>query len=133
MGYRSDVSIIFYARGNSNDAGRNTLLKLWFDENYPVMVAKDEWGATIRQKEDAIIVDYEDVKWYESYEHVIAVELAIRKFDDTFRCGDEDGQYAHEFLRVGEDDTDIEVERSDWNDHLLYVSRAIRVDLAGID
>ena len=132
MGYRSDVSIIFYARGSSNDASANATLKFWFDETYPVREA-EEWGATIRKRDNAIVVDYEDVKWYESYEHVIAVELAIRKFDETFRCGDEDGQYAHEFLRVGEDDTDIEVERSDWNDHLLYVSRAIRVDLAGID
>lgn len=133
MGYRSDVSIIFYARGSSNDASANATLKFWFDETYPVKEATDEWCAIVRQRDGAIVVDYEDVKWYESYEHVIAVELAIRKFDDTFRCGDEDGQYAHEFLRVGEDDTDIEVERSDWNDHLLYVSRAIRVDLAGID
>jgi hypothetical protein len=133
MGYRSDVTIIFYARGDSNDAGRNALLKLWFDENYPVMVAKDEWGATIRQKEDAIIIDYDDVKWYEGYDHVKAVTAAIGKFDDTFRCGDEEGHYAHEFLRVGEEDADIETERSDWNDHLLYVSRSIRIDMEGID
>jgi hypothetical protein len=133
MGYRSDVSIIFYARGNSNDAGRNTLLKLWFDENYPHYVATTEWCATIRHKDDAIVVDYDDVKWYESYDHVKAVTAAIGKFDDTFRCGDEEGQYAHEFVRIGEDDTDIEAERSDWNDALLYVSRSIRVDMAGID
>ena len=61
------------------------------------------------------------------------VTAAIRKFDDAYRCGEEVGQYAHEFLRVGEEDTDIEVERSDWNDHLLYVSRSIRVDMVGID
>ena len=133
MGYRSDVTIIFYARGTSNDAGRNAILKLWFDENYPHYVATSEWCATIRQKDDAIIVDYDDVKWYEGYDHVQAVEAAIRKFDDTFRCGDEEGQYAHEFVRIGEEDADIETERSDYNDSLLYVSRSIRVDMAGID
>jgi hypothetical protein len=111
----------------------NAALKFWFEENYPVREAVDEWCANIRQKDGAIVVDYEDVKWYESYEHVIAVEAAIRKFDETFECDKEEGHYAHEFLRIGEDDTDIEVERSDWNDHLLYVSRAIRVDLVGID
>jgi len=133
MGYRSDVSIIFYARGNSNDAGRNTLLKLWFDENYPHYVATTEWCATIRHKDDAIVIDYDDVKWYEGYDHVQAVEAAIRKFDETFECDKEEGHYAHEFLRVGEEDTDIETERSDWNDHLLYVSRSIRVDMEGVD
>lgn len=133
MGYRSDVSIIFYARGSSNDASANATLKFWFDETYPVKEATDEWMATVRHKDGAIIVDYEDVKWYESYGHVMAVEAAIRKFDETFECDKEEGRYAHEFLRIGEEDTDIEVERSDWNDHLLYVSRSIRVDLVGID
>ena len=145
MGYRSDVSIIFYARGSSyadtpqgrmplgNDAGRNALLKLWFDENYPVMVAKDEWCATIRHKDDAIIIDYEDVKWYDGYDHPKAVVDALHKFDETFKCGDDDGLFAWEMARVGEDDSDIEIDRSDWNDHLLYVSRSIRIDIVGID
>jgi len=87
----SDVSIIFYARGSSNDAGRNTLLKLWFDENYPHYVATTEWCAAIRQKEDAIVIDYEQVKWYESYDHVQAVIAALRKFDDTFDGFSPDG------------------------------------------
>jgi hypothetical protein len=131
MGYRSDVSIIFYARGQDNPM-HNAALKFWFDETYPVREA-EEWGATIRQKNGAILVDYEDVKWYESYGHVMAVDAAILKFDETFECDKEENRYAYEFLRVGEDDTDIDVERSDWNDHLLYVSRQIHVDLVGID
>ena len=133
MGYRSDVTIIFYARGNSNDAGRNALLKLWFDENYPVMVAKDEWGATIRQKDDAIIVDYEDVKWYHHHEHPKAVADALHKFSETFKCEDDDGPFAWEMARIGEEDADIETDRSDYNDGLLYVSRSIRVDMEGVD
>ena len=133
MGYRSDLTLVFYARGNSNDAGENALLKLWFDENYPVQVAKDEWCAAIRQKDNAIIVDYEDVKWYPSYDHVIAVGDALRKFDDTFKCDEENARYAWETLRIGEEDNDIEADRSDWNDHLLYASRRICIDMVGID
>ncbi len=64
MGYRSDVTIIFYARGNSNDAGENAVLKLWFDENYPHYVATSEWCATIRQKDNAIIVKYRETRRY---------------------------------------------------------------------
>ena len=133
MGYRSDVSIIFYARGNSNDAGRNTILKLWFDENYPIAVAKGEWCATIRHKDDGIIVDYEGVKWYESYDHPKAVGDALHKFSETFNCEEDTTDYAWEMVRIGEDDTDIEVDRSDYNDGLLYVSRSIRVDMEGVD
>lgn len=133
MGYRSDVTIIFYARGNSNDAGENAVLKLWFDENYPVMEAKDEWCATIRQKDNAIIVDYEDVKWYDNYDHPKAVADALKKFTDTFDCEEEDTRHAWEMLRIGEEDADIEADRSDYNDHLLYVSRQICVDMVGID
>ena len=133
MGYRSDVSIIFYARGSSNDAGRNALLKLWFDENYPVMVAKDEWGATIRQKEDAIIIDYDDVKWYDGYDHPKDVGDALRKFSETFNCEEDSTELAWEMVRIGEEDNDIETDRSDYNDYLLYVSRSIRVDMVGID
>ena len=133
MGYRSDVSIIFYARGNSNDAGRNTLLKLWFDENYPVMEAKDEWQASIRQKDNAIIVDYEDVKWYDGYEHPREVDAALKKFTETFNCEEDTTEFAWEMLRIGEEDADIEADRSDYNDYLLYVSRQIRIDMVGVD
>lgn len=133
MGYRSDVTIIFYARGNSNDTGENAILKLWFDENYPVQDAKDAWCATIRQKDNAIIVDYEDVKWYDNYDHPKAVSDALHKFTETFGCDDDNARYAWEMVRIGEEDNDIETDRSDWNDHLLYVSRRICVDMVGID
>jgi hypothetical protein len=133
MGYRSDVTIIFYARGTSKDAGRDTLLKLWFEENYPVAEAKGEWCAAIRHKFDAIIIEYEQVKWYEGYDHVQAVIAALRKFDDTFDGFSPEALFSWELIRIGEDDTDIEVDRGEYSDHLLYVSRSIRVDMAGID
>lgn len=133
MGYRSDLTLVFYARGNSNDAGENAVLKLWFDENYPVRDAKDEWCATIRQKDNAIIVDYEDVKWYENYDHMKQVAEARANFNETFKCDEPDTRHAWEMLRIGEEDNDIEADRSDYNDHLLYVSRQICVDMVGID
>ena len=133
MGYRSDVTIIFYARGNSNDAGENAILKLWFDENFPVMVAKGEWQASVRQKEDAIVVDYEDVRWYPEYDHPKAVDAALAKFTETFNCDEDGTRYAWEMMRIGEEDADIDSERSDYNDGLLYVSRQIRIDMVGVD
>ena len=131
MGYRSEVTFVVSPR--KQEVVPFAALKLWFDENYPVMVAKDEWGATIRQKEDAIIVDYEDVKWYPEYIHPKDVGEALHKFTDTFKCEEDSTEFAWEMARVGEDDSDIEIDRSDYNDSLLYVSRSIRVDMAGID
>ena len=133
MGYRSDVSIVFYVRGMDTDPTAGAALKFWFDETYPVKEATDEWCAIIRHKDGAIIVDYEDVKWYNGYEHPKQVDAALRKFTDTFNCEEDTTEFAWEVIRIGEDDTDIEVDRSEYSDALLYVSRAIRVDLVGID
>ena len=73
------------------------------------------------------------MKWYPSYDHVIAVGNALHKFSETFNCEEDSTEFAWETARIGEEDNDIEIDRSDWNDHLLYVSRSIRVDMVGID
>lgn len=125
MGYRSDLTLVFYARGNSNDAGENALLKLWFDENYPVQDAKDAWCATIRYKDNAIIVDYEDVKWYDNYDHMKQVANARANFNETFNCDEENARYAWEMLRIGEEDNDIERDSSSYADYRINVERSM--------
>jgi hypothetical protein len=139
MGYRSDVKIVFYLTNGTSDSseefnakrGTTTLpfaaLKFWFEETYPVREAKDEWCAEIDYGEglDHILVSYTDVKWYPSYEHVKAVEAVFGKFSDTFRSDERDHRAQYEFVRVGEQDDDIERENSSYADHRLYVERSI--------
>ena len=139
MGYRSDVKIVFYlTRGtidpyNAINAAltkdRPTLpfaaLKLWFDENYPVAEARDEWEAKIDYGDEHILVSYHDVKWYDTYEHPKAVESVFEKFSETFRSDERDHRGQYEYVRIGEQDDDIEADRSSYADHRLCVERSI--------
>jgi hypothetical protein len=137
MGYRSDVKIVFYLTHGCSDTideanakrGTTTLpfaaLKLWFDENYPVAVAKDEWGIEIDYGDDYILLKYTDVKWYPSYDHVQAIESVFEKFTETFRSHGRDHRAQYEIVRIGENDDDIERDCSDFADHRLYVVRDI--------
>lgn len=135
MGYRSDVKIVFYLTKGTvevpptedNPLVPFAALKFWFEETYPVKEAKDEWCAEIDYGDglDHILVTYTDVKWYSSYEHVMAVEAVFEKFSDTFRSDERDHRAQYEIVRIGENDDDIERESSSYADHRLYVERSI--------
>ena len=138
MGYRSDVDIVFYVPAGSETA--YPLLKLWFDANYPHAEAKDEWCASIDYDEEnqAILVGYQDVKWYDGYEHVKAVEKTFDDIDnltrnDTITTVTEDDtdavpfEIAWEFVRIGEDDNDIETRASDNADYVIAVNRSTEI------
>jgi len=135
MGYRSDVKIVFYLTKGTievpptedNPLVPFAALKLWFEENYPVAAAKDEWCAEIDYGDglDHILVTYTDVKWYSGYEHPMAVEAVFEKFSDTFRSDERDHRAQYEIVRIGEQDDDIERESSSYADHRLFVERSI--------
>jgi hypothetical protein len=134
MGYRSDVKIVFYLTKGTIDTPPTednplvpfAALKLWFEENYPVMVAKDEWGAEIKYGDyEHILVTYTDVKWYPSYIHPQDVESVFEKFSDTFNSDGLNHRAQYEMVRIGENDDDIERECSGYADHRLYVVRDI--------
>lgn len=123
MGYRSDVTIVFYTRTPTTDVPF-AALKLWFDENYPTHEAIDEWGAKVELGDDFIMVTYEDVKWYDSYDHPARVGKAIDLFTDTFEANDHD-KVAYETVRIGEEMEDIEMSASNYSDWRLDVSRTV--------
>ena len=133
MGYRSDIKIVFYLTKGTHDhppTEDNPLvpfaaLKFWFEETYPVKEAKDEWCAEIDYGKDYILLKYTDVKWYPDYKHVEAVEAVFGKFSDTFRSEGLGHRAQYEFVRVGEQDDDIERECSGYADHRLFVERSI--------
>lgn len=140
MGYRSDVKIVFYlTRGTidpnpainaliSNPDPNPTLsfaaLKLWFEETYPVKEAK-EWGAEMDYGKDYITVSYHNVKWYPSYEHIQDVTQAFEKFSDAFRSDERDHRGQYEFVRIGEEDPDIERDSSSYADYRIAVERSM--------
>jgi hypothetical protein len=134
MGYRSDVKIVFYLTAGTHEVPPTedkplvpfAALKLWFDENYPVQEAKDEWCAEIKYGDyEHILVSYYDVKWYPDYDHVKAVEAAFENFSGIFRSDERDHRAQYEIVRIGEQDDDIERECSSYSDHRLNVERSI--------
>lgn len=126
MGYRSDVTLAFYLREKATLG--YPALKLWFEENYPTEEAEDDWDAKVVHFEgaEAIIVTYEDVKWYDGYTHVSDVEQAIERFVETFECNST-GNAAYEFVRIGEEPSDIEERGSDNADYILRVRRHVEI------
>lgn len=122
MGYRSNVAIAFYTNEPENIPFAS--IKLWFDENYPVKEAKDEWDAEITYGDTYVLVRYDDVKWYDGYEHPQAVDRAKASFDHCFTT-DETRMAAWEMVRTGEESQDIEEDRSEYADYRLGVSREI--------
>lgn len=126
MGYRSEVSYVFYIR--DPEAVSYPTLKLWFDENFPKKTAVNEWEAKIETDGKSwIMVTYQDVKWYDGYDHVLAVGEAVGRFTDTFNANEE-GMVAWERARIGEDISDTEHAGSAYCDYRLYVQRSITFD-----
>ena len=139
MGYRSEVDVVFYVPSDSDTA--YGLLKLWFDENYPHAEAKDEWCACIQYDEEnqAIMVSYQDVKWYDSYEHPRAVDKA---FDDIDELLNSQGlttvkentdpnttpfNIAWVFIRLGEESNDTEMRTSGNAEYVIAVNRSTEI------
>jgi len=120
MGYRSDVTYAFYTM--QPDIVPFAAIKLWFDENFP----KYDFG-TVDVGKDYIRVSYDNVKWYEAYPEVQAVNEALNMFAVAFEAGDKDNA-AWEMVRVGEETPDIEMDGSAYSQFRLGVNRDIVFD-----
>lgn len=120
MGYRSDVHILFYASPRERE--HFPAIKLWFDEAYPDKPDGTSWS-TVSKGDDYIYVKYNGVKWYDSYADVQAVLKALEEFDTTFsECG------CFEFVRIGEEDNDIERRDFGEADARLNITREVTLD-----
>ena len=125
MGYRSDVTALFYCRHEQWPA-----MKLFVDENFPAVgdLIKDEdlyefTGKYYRGYK----FEVERWKWYPNYPEVIAFNEFVAKFVEI--ADDENTKWAYEFVRVGEQTGDIEEDQSMYADGLVYVSRSIETDV----
>ena len=133
MGYRSDIKIVFYLTHPIHDTTDTPptnpiltfpALKLWFEETYPVAEA-EEWGAEIEYGSNYILCSYLDVKWYEGYEHPNNVSNAFEKFSAAFRSDERDHRGQYEFVRIGEEYDDIQLESSSYSDHRIAIERSM--------
>lgn len=121
MGYRSDVATVIY--GDDRNSEKYELLKTLMNTTFNV--AYDAWSSCAIWHDTKHVLEFriEDVKWYDGYSDVAAFMQMLEDLQEL-------GGYNYEFVRIGEDDEDIE--RQNGGEHGEYVtniSRSIEVDL----
>jgi len=124
MGYRSDVGALFYTSEQMRD--KIGVVKLWLRENLPF---KDwEWTdyPAFEEMEDGYKFFVSNVKWYDTYPEIEHMNQAMEKFRELF-CDADDGEIvgALEFIRIGESDDDVEIEREGDVAYRVEVTREI--------
>jgi hypothetical protein len=95
MGYRSTVAFIISFE--DKEKLENYLAPRLLDEHI-----KDNRDDFYRVDDTSVMYHAEDIKWYDDYEGVKAL---TKLYKDTIEAGG-----AYRFIRVGEDDKDIEEE-----------------------
>ena len=149
MGYRSDIVAVFYTTPvgdvkkteEENEAWnkRNEAkLKLFVEENFPAEWKKPKWaenneGLTMLESGTGVVFEFQisGVKWYESYPEVQKFDEFWDKFVALADAEVEDDEesdpvfWACEFVRLGEDDGDVETKSSDNAEYVLQVNRTI--------
>lgn len=126
MGYRSDVTAVFYV----NEAKHFPVLKLWLDENFPMALFNEH----IRWFGRGMILEEDNTKWYSDYDEVKAFNEAVEKYLGLMNMdvneGDDPPKFSYEFVRIGEEYDDIE---TSWEGHhceyILGVSRSVTIDV----
>lgn len=131
MGYRSSVHAIFYWPNNptiDSDADKTLraekygLLKVLLNTTYKDLV--DRWNEyenafTFEDGQEIVEFRLDDTKWYDDYPEV----KQFVEFQGALR----DLGYAYEFIRIGEDEDDTEVERSPGSDCKLNLHRSTEI------
>lgn len=123
MGYRSEITVLFYAQGEDEWP----LLKLFFAENFPKDLA--ECLEEIHHgNKSGFVFRVWDYKWYDSYPEVQAFNEFENMFKNLGKCADVDGAWSYEFARIGEDYNDIEHRNSDNAHYVLNIKRYAEID-----
>jgi hypothetical protein len=104
------------------------IVNLWLKQRIPDM--HENTGLNLLEyfefEKDKAVFSVEDWKWYPDYVEVKALENIFKEFADTFCTGE--ATYAMEFIRIGEDWTDVEAKRSGNYDCRLDLHRTIYID-----
>jgi hypothetical protein len=90
-----------------------------------------------REVKRGYVFEVDDVKWYDSFEEVQMFNALVTSFKDAFIESTEHAtdynydatDYAYEFIRIGEEDGDLERDEDGASDYVLYVQRSITCEL----
>jgi hypothetical protein len=120
MGYRSDVKALIYPLGGEHNLLEYDKLKLLMNTTFKDVY--DYWQDPYFTWDDThrvLVFDANSVKWYDMYPEV----MRFPKFlNEAHELG-----YEWEFIRLGEEDEDIESDRTGDAEGYLYVQRSIEV------
>ena len=139
MGYRSDVTAIFYvvcgAGGTAPLLKANALLDLWYAAMQDTQPFKADWGNCFSKVENGYVFECADVKWYDTYPAITGFNAMVEKFCTDFIDNEklDDGSglhqmFCYEFARIGEELEDIEIDIRGGAEYRLQVDRSVRVE-----
>jgi len=126
MGYRSEVCAVFYC----HDMKDYPAMKLFIDENIPR--GESEWMREHIHEESVgerkyVRFQADDVKWYDSYAEIQAFNDFVVAFKEL-ADGENELTWAYEFVRIGEELSDIEEDCSNDANNVLNVSRIVDIN-----
>jgi hypothetical protein len=119
-----------YAVDRSEVSGSQEIVNTWLRQRIPDMKELNglDLHAYFEFKEDKALFEVENWKWYPDYDEIKALENIFKEFTDTF-CGEQyDCAYAIEFIRVGEDYTDVEIKMNGNAQYRLELYRTVNID-----
>ena len=117
MGYRSDLTAVFYAPKE-----HAPVLKLYVDENFPEAL-KSDLEPIDNGRYQGYKFEGRGWKWYDSYPEVQEFQKFVANYLEL--AEQEEIRWAYEFVRVGEDTDDVEETYSDYADYQVRVVRSI--------
>ena len=126
MGYRSNVTCIMYAtklKDEADTTAGQAIVNLWLKQRIP-----DNLHSYFEFEKDKAVFKVEGWKWYPDFDEVKALENIFKEFTDTFCVEKENCAYAIEFVRFGEDYTDVEIKMNGNAQYRLNLHRTIYVD-----
>ena len=120
MGYRSDVKALIYPVSSEHSLIEYDKLKLLMNTTFKDVF--EAWGKDYFTWDDThrILMFYADsIKWYDSFPEV---DMFPKFLADVREL-----EYEYEFIRIGEEDDDVESDSTGDAQGYMYVSRTIEV------
>lgn len=121
MGYRSDVKALIYPVSSEHSLIEYDKLKLLMNTTFKDVFTA--WGEDYFSWDDKhrILMFYADsIKWYNSFPEVNRFPKFLADVHEL--------EYEYEFIRIGEEDDDVETDNTGDAQGFMYVSRTIEVN-----
>jgi hypothetical protein len=120
MGYRSDVKALIYPVSGETNLLEYEKLKTLMNTTFrDVFEAWDDEYLKWDDEHRVLVFEAEGIKWYDSYPDVARF---TRFLDEVHEL-----EYEYEFIRLGEEDDDVESDSTGDSQGFLYVTRSIEV------